>query len=67
VPFRSEAERRFMHANHPEIAKRWEVEAETNDRPKTPLPERVKFEAGRRGGKTSRIQALAKSLVNRRR
>jgi hypothetical protein len=24
VPFRSEKQRRFMHAKHPKIAKRWE-------------------------------------------
>ena len=23
MPFKSEAQRRFMYANHPEIAKRW--------------------------------------------
>jgi hypothetical protein len=23
MPFKSEAQRRFMHARHPEIAKRW--------------------------------------------
>jgi hypothetical protein len=26
VPFKSEKQRRFMHANRPEIAKRWEKE-----------------------------------------
>lgn len=26
MPFKSEAQRRFMHANHPEIANRWEKE-----------------------------------------
>jgi hypothetical protein len=24
MPFKSEKQRRFMHAKHPEIAKRWE-------------------------------------------
>ena len=24
MPFQSEKQRRFLHANHPEIAKRWE-------------------------------------------
>ena len=24
MPFKSEKQRRYMHANHPEIAKRWE-------------------------------------------
>lgn len=26
MPFKSEKQRRFMHARHPEIAKRWEDE-----------------------------------------
>ena len=26
MPFRSEKQRRFMHAKHPEIAERWEAE-----------------------------------------
>lgn len=26
MPFQSEAQRRYMHANHPEIAKRFEAE-----------------------------------------
>lgn len=26
MPFRSEAQRRWMYANHPEMAKRWEKE-----------------------------------------
>jgi hypothetical protein len=26
VPFKSEKQRRFMHAQHPKIAKRWEKE-----------------------------------------
>jgi len=27
VPFKSEKQRRYMHAKHPEIAERWEREA----------------------------------------
>lgn len=27
MPFKSEKQRKFLHANHPEIAKRWEHEA----------------------------------------
>ena len=46
MPFRSEAERRYMHANHPEIAARWEAET-----PETKLPERV---GSTRGSKTSK-------------
>jgi hypothetical protein len=26
MPFQSEKQRRYMHANHPEIARRWEHE-----------------------------------------
>jgi hypothetical protein len=26
VPFQSQSQRRFMHARHPDIAKRWEAE-----------------------------------------
>ncbi len=26
MPFKSEKQRRYLHANHPEIAKRWEKE-----------------------------------------
>ena len=26
MPFQSEKQRRYLHANHPEIAKRWEKE-----------------------------------------
>jgi hypothetical protein len=28
MPFKSEKQRRFMYAKHPEIAKRWEDEAD---------------------------------------
>lgn len=36
MPFKSEAQRKWMHANHPEMAKEWE--AETTGK----LPERAK-------------------------
>lgn len=26
MPYKSEAQRRYLHANHPEIAKRWDKE-----------------------------------------
>lgn len=45
MPFRSKAQRRFLYANHPEIAKRWEKETHN------PLPERK--------GKTKHQKALA--------
>lgn len=37
MPFKSEAQRRWMYANHPEMAKEWEA-----DTPKGPLPARIK-------------------------
>ena len=32
-PFKSEKQRRFLHANHPEIAKRWEKDYENEEGP----------------------------------
>lgn len=37
MPFKSEAQRRYLYANEPDIAKRWEREYGTS----TDLPERV--------------------------
>ena len=37
MPFKSEAQRRWMHSNKPEMAKRWE--AETSDKN---LPDHIK-------------------------
>ena len=36
MPFQSEAQRKFLHANKPEVAKRWEAHT-----PDKKLPERV--------------------------
>ena len=33
MPFRSEEQRRFLHDNHPEIAKRWEKDYENEEGP----------------------------------
>ena len=33
MPFESEQQRRFLHANHPEIAKRWEKDYENEEGP----------------------------------
>jgi hypothetical protein len=51
APFKSEAQRGWMHANHPAMAKRWEKET-----PKGKLPEHVseKSESHRRGHETRR-------------
>ena len=37
MPFKSQAQRRYMYKNLPEIAARWEKEASTG----FPLPERI--------------------------
>lgn len=37
MPFKSQAQRAWMHANHPEMAKRWETHT-----PEGKLPARVK-------------------------
>lgn len=54
MPFKSEAQRRWMYAKDPEMAKRWE--AETPDR--EALPEHVK---------DARKHAIAKMREGRRR
>lgn len=38
MPFESDAQRRFMYAKHPKIAKRWREESG----PQTDIPERKK-------------------------
>jgi len=37
MPFKSEAQRRFMYSQHPDIAKRWQKET-----PKGKIPEKKK-------------------------
>jgi len=32
MPFKSEKQRRYLHANHPEIAKKWEAEEKQKKR-----------------------------------
>jgi hypothetical protein len=39
MPFKSQAQRKFLYANHPEIAKRWEKETPKGKR----LPKHVKL------------------------
>lgn len=34
MPFKSEKQRKFMHAKHPEIAARWEKEAKAKPKKK---------------------------------
>ena len=33
MPFKSEKQRRFLHANEPAVAKKWEKETSTKDKP----------------------------------
>lgn len=33
MPFKSEKQRKYMHAQHPEIANRWEKEAKSKGKP----------------------------------
>lgn len=40
MPYQSDAQRRFMHARHPGIARRWDKEHPANAK-STKLPERV--------------------------
>lgn len=35
MPFKSQKQRRYLHAKHPEIAQRWEKEAKAKKRRKT--------------------------------
>lgn len=41
MPYKSDAQRKFMHARHPQIAARWDKEHPGNAR-STRLPEHVK-------------------------
>lgn len=41
MPYRSEAQRRFMHARHPGIAARWDREYGGKVRPKRKRPKRL--------------------------
>jgi hypothetical protein len=38
VPFKSEAQRRYLHANNPKLAKEWEQKYPPNEK----LPQKVK-------------------------
>jgi hypothetical protein len=49
VPFKSDAQRKWMHANHPEMAKRWEKE--TGDKV---LPDKLGEAIDRRLKKSSK-------------
>lgn len=40
MPYKSEKQRKFMHARHPEIAKRWDKEYGGKVEPKKPAPKK---------------------------
>jgi hypothetical protein len=49
MPFQSEAQRRWMHATHPEMAERWEKET-----PKKKLPKHKKKTKKKHSKRTAR-------------
>ena len=54
MPFKSEAQRKWMHANQPEMAKQWEKDAghtklpDRVNKPKTKTKTKVKLPSGGR-------------------
>lgn len=42
MPYKSAKQRKFMHARHPEIAKRWDKEYGGKVEPKKPAPKKGK-------------------------
>ena len=54
MPYKSDAQRKFMHARHPKIAKKWDAKYET---PKN-LPEHV---AKKKRKKDSRLEGLRRA------
>jgi hypothetical protein len=50
MPYRSEKQRRYMHAKHPDIAKRWDTEAKKKG---TPSVQPKKKGSGGRGTRRS--------------
>lgn len=42
MPFKSEKQRKFMHANHPKIAERWEKESKSKKTSKKATKKRGK-------------------------
>lgn len=50
MPFKSKAQRKWMHANHPEMAKRWEKETPKNKA----LPEKAKGVQRKGGGRRTK-------------
>lgn len=42
MPYASDKQRKFMHAKHPEIAKRWDAEAKAKAQPKPKPAKKVR-------------------------
>lgn len=57
MPFKSEAQRRFMYANHPAIARRWSDEYKHQGK----LPAHV----GDDGGKSAVVHATRSAVMRR--
>lgn len=62
MPFKSEAQRRFMHAKHPKIAKKWERHTPKGKK----LPKKVKKKKKKKTSKESFVLKLdtALGLIN---
>jgi hypothetical protein len=64
MPFKSDAQRRFMYARHPEIAKRWSAEAKEQHLPLGTLKKRVlPFKKAPKGNSSQKFSDLANKLL----
>ncbi len=48
MPYKSDKQRRFMHAKHPEIAAQWDAEMKAKAGAKSPKPHKSKVRSGAR-------------------
>jgi hypothetical protein len=58
MPFKSEAQRRYLYATEPKVAKRWEKETPRNAK----LPERVKRKKPRKSSIMTALEEGARRL-----
>ena len=66
MPFKSEKQRKYMHANHPEIAKRWEKEYKKSGLKITDKGKKIKRDAALEGSKIhDKYEKLEKILKKR--
>ena len=61
MPFKSEAQRAYLHANHPDIAKEWEKHTPAT----TTLPKRVGKPRADTSGANPELVKVLKSLESR--